>query len=157
MYKQLRKDSSYSRQGLPDYLVTFRKWTEDCEDREPITKTKDSFPLEKWQKYASPCWFDIKRTDVLNGYKGARDEEDEKHICPLQLETIKRAVELWSNPGDVIFSPFLGIGSEIYESLLLGRKGIGIELKESYFNCAVRNCETAVKELVAETRQLKLI
>lgn len=157
LYKQLRKDSSYSRQGLPDYLVAFRKWTEDCEDREPITKTKDSFPLEKWQKYASPCWFDIKRTDVLNGYKGARDEEDEKHICPLQLETIERAVELWSNPGDVVFSPFLGIGSEIYESLLLGRKGIGIELKESYFTCAVRNCETAVKELVAETRQLKLI
>lgn len=156
LYKQLRKDSSYSRQGLPDYLVMFRKWTEECEDREPIVKTKEGFPLEKWRKYASPCWEDIKRTDVLNNYKGARGAADEKHICPLQLETIKRAVELWTNPGDIVLSPFMGIGSEIYESILLGRKGIGFELKESYFELAAKNCQSAVGEVEAEAKQIKL-
>lgn len=156
LYKQLRKDSSYSRQGLPDYLVIFRKWTDDYEDKEPVTKTKEGFPLEKWQKYASPCWDDISRTDVLNGYKGATDINDEKHICPLQLETIKRAVELWSNPDDIVFTPFMGIGSEIYESLLLGRKGIGIELKTSYFNDSVRNCEQAVNTYNMAKSQLTL-
>ena len=156
LYKQLRKDSSYSRQGLPDYLVIFRKWTDDYEDKEPVTKTKEGFPLEKWQKYASPCWDDISRTDVLNGYKGATDINDEKHICPLQLETIKRAVELWSNPDDIVFTPFMGIGSEIYESLLLGRRGIGIELKTSYFNDSVRNCEQAVNTYNMAKSQLTL-
>ncbi len=156
LYKQLRKDSSYSRQGLPDYLVIFRKWTDDYEDKEPVTKTEEGFPLEKWQKYASPCWDDISRTDVLNGYKGATDINDEKHICPLQLETIKRAVELWSNPDDIVFTPFMGIGSEIYESLLLGRKGIGIELKTSYFNDSVRNCEQAVNAYNMAKSQLTL-
>ncbi len=156
LYKQLRKDSSYSRQGLPDYLVVFRKWTEDYEDRMPITKTKEDFPLEMWQKYASPCWYDIKRTDVLNNYKGARDEQDEKHICPLQLETIKRAVELWTNPDDIVLTPFMGIGSEVYESILLGRKGIGIELKDSYFNMAVKNCESALRKLEEDKSQLNI-
>lgn len=156
LYKQLRKDSSYSRQGLPDYLVVFRKWTTDYNDKEPVIKTKENFPLEMWQKYASPCWFDIKRTDVLNGYKGAKEQNDEKHICPLQLETIKRAIELWSNPGDIVFSPFLGIGSEIYESLVLGRNGIGFELKESYFNDAANNCKIAVEQCEADKRQLSL-
>lgn len=117
LYKQLRKDSSYSRMGLPEYLVIFRKW-KDIESPAPITKTKEDFPLEKWQKYASPCWFDINRTDVLNG-RDARSGDDEKHICPLQLETIKRAVELWTNPNDIVFTPFLGIGSEVYQSVLL--------------------------------------
>lgn len=156
LYKQLRKDSSYSRQGLPDYLVVFRKWTEDYDDREPITKTKEGFPLEMWQKYASPCWFDIKRTDVLNGYKGAKEEQDEKHICPLQLEVIKRAVELWSNPDDIILTPFMGIGSEVYEALKLGRRGIGFELKESYFNQAVANCEGILREQEEASCQLNL-
>ena len=136
LYKQLRKDSSYSRQGLPDYLVIFRKW--DGEDEEPVTKTKESFPLEKWQKYASPVWDDIQQTKVLN-CQLARDNQDEKHICPLQLDVIERAVELWTNPGDVVFSPFMGIGSEGYQSLKMGRKFIGIELKRSYFERAVVN------------------
>ena len=136
--------------------MIFRKWTENYEDREPITKTKDEFPLEIWQKYASPCWFDIKRTDVLNNYRGARDEEDEKHICPLQLEVIKRAVELWSNQGDIVLTPFLGIGSEVYEAIKLGRKGIGFELKESYFEQAVNNCFNAISELADSHRQLSL-
>lgn len=156
LYKQLKKDSSYSRQGLPDYLVIFRKWTAECEDREPITHTPEDFTLDMWQKYASPCWFDIKRTDVLNGYKGAREQEDEKHICPLQLEVIKRAVELWTNPNDIVLTPFLGIGSEIYQALKLGRRGIGFELKESYFGQSVANCDMAVREVEEDERQIKM-
>lgn len=138
LYKQLRKDSSFSRQGLPDYLVLFRKWPKDYIDPEPITHTKQDFPLEKWQNYASPVWFDINQMNVLN-CKLARDDQDEKHICPLQLDVIERALELWSNPGDTIFSPFAGIGSEGYVSLKLGRKFIGIELKRSYYNIAIKN------------------
>ena len=139
LYKQLRKDSSYSRQGMPDYLVVFRKWTEDYEDAEPVTHTKENFPLEMWQRYASPVWFDIRRTNVLN-CKIARENEDEKHICPLQLDVIERAIELWTNPDDIVFTPFLGIGSEAYQALKMGRRAVGIELKESYFNQAVANC-----------------
>lgn len=156
LYKQLRKDSSYSRQGLPDYIVAFRKWTDEYEDKEAITKTKESFPLEKWQKYASPCWFDIKRTDVLNGYKGAGDSEDEKHICPLQLETIKRVVELWSNPNDTVLTPFGGIGSEVYQSILSGRKGVGFEIKESYFYEMAKNCANAVNLLEEDEKQISI-
>lgn len=155
LYKQLRKDSSYSRQGLPEYLVIFRKWDKDIESQEPITKTKEDFPLEKWQKYASPCWFDISRTDVLNG-RDATSGDDEKHICPLQLETIKRAVELWTNPDDVVFTPFLGIGSEVYQSVLLGRKGLGFELKKSYFKKAEYFCTQAMENYNVERGQLNL-
>lgn len=143
LYKQLRKDSSYSRQGMPDYLVIFRKWTEDCEDAEPVTHTKENFPLEMWQRYASPVWFDIRRTNVLN-CKIARENEDEKHICPLQLDVIERAIELWTNPDDIVFTPFLGIGSEAYQALKMGRRAVGIELKESYFHQAVANCNDVI-------------
>lgn len=143
LYKQLRKDSSYSRQGMPDYLVVFRKWTEDCEDAEPVTHTKENFPLEMWQRYASPVWFDIRRTNVLN-CKIARENEDEKHICPLQLDVIERAIELWTNPDDIVFTPFLGIGSEAYQALKMGRRAVGTELKESYFNQAVANCNEVI-------------
>lgn len=143
LYKQLRKDSSYSRQGMPDYLVIFRKWTEDYEDAEPVTHTKENFPLEMWQRYASPVWFDIRRTNVLN-CKIARENEDEKHICPLQLDVIERAIELWTNPDDIVFTPFLGIGSEAYQALKMGRRAVGIELKKSYFNQAVANCNEVI-------------
>lgn len=143
LYKQLRKDSSYSRQGMPDYLVIFRKWTEEYEDAEPVTHTKDSFSLDMWQRYASPVWFDIKRTNVLN-FRVAKESSDEKHICPLQLDVIERAIELWTNPDDIIFTPFLGIGSEAYQALKMNRRAVGIELKESYFKQAVNYCESAI-------------
>lgn len=143
LYKQLKKDSSYSRQGMADYLVVFRKWTEDYNDAEPVTHTPESFELPKWQEYASPVWMDIQRTNVLNG-RGARTEEDEKHICPLQLDVIERAIELWTNPDDIVFTPFLGIGSEAYQALKMGRRAIGIELKESYFEMAIDNCRNAM-------------
>lgn len=143
LYKQLKKDSSYSRQGMADYLVVFRKWTEDYNDAEPVTHTPESFELPKWQEYASPVWMDIQRTNVLNG-RGARTEEDEKHICPLQLDVIERAIELWTNPDDIVFTPFLGIGSEAYQALKMGRRAIGIELKESYFEMAIDNCRDAM-------------
>lgn len=143
LYKQLKKDSSYSRQGMADYLVVFRKWTEDYNDAEPVTHTPESFELPKWQEYASPVWMDIQRTNVLNG-RGARTEEDEKHICPLQLDVIERAIDLWTNPDDIVFTPFLGIGSEAYQALKMGRRAIGIELKESYFEMAIDNCREAM-------------
>ncbi len=145
LYKQLRKDSTYSRQGMPDYLLIFRKWTEDCLDAEPVTHTKDDFPLEMWQRYASPVWFDIKQTNVLN-IKAAKEDKDEKHICPLQLDVIERAIELWTNPGDIVFTPFLGIGSEAYQALKMKRRAVGMELKESYFNQAVQNCMQVLEE-----------
>lgn len=148
LYKTLRADSSYSRQGMPEYLLIFRKWPQTEEQElaiEPVTHTKDDFPLEMWQRYASPVWFDIRQTRVLN-VEQARESQDEKHICPLQLDVIERAVELWTNPGDVVFSPFAGIGSEGYESLRLGRKFVGAELKKSYFDVARRNLERMVRE-----------
>ena len=96
-----------------------------------------------WRRYASPVWMDIRQSNTLNA-KNARDEKDERHICPLQLDVIARAIELWSNPGDIVFTPFLGIGSEAYQAILMGRRAMGIELKESYFNDAVVNCDTVV-------------
>jgi len=114
LYKQLRADSTFSRQGMPEYLLIFRKWAQSEEQElaiEPVTHTKEDFPLDIWQRYASPVWFDIRQTRVLN-VEQARESQDEKHICPLQLDVIERAVQLWSNPGDVVFSPFAGIGSE---------------------------------------------
>lgn len=148
LYKQVRKDASFSRQGLPDYLVVFRKWAEDEEDEkliEPVEHTKKDFPLPIWQNYASPVWMDIQRTNVLNVYQ-AREDKDEKHICPLQLDVIERAIDLWTNKGDIVFSPFMGIGSEIYTAVKMGRKGIGIELKESYFEHSYKNIMMAVQE-----------
>jgi hypothetical protein len=139
LYKQLRKDSAMSRQGIPDYLVTMRK---PGINPEPITKTYDSFPVDRWQRYASPVWMDIDPSDTLQR-EAARAHDDERHICPLQLQVIERAIELWTNPGDVVLSPFAGIGSEGYVSLQSGREFIGIELKESYYVQAVANLKAA--------------
>lgn len=136
LHKQVKKDSSMSRVGIPDYLLVFRK---DGEHEHPIHCGID---VDTWQKYASPVWMDIDYSNTLNAVAG-REGSDEKHICPLQLDTIKRAVTLWSNEGDTVLTPFLGIGSEVYQSVLLNRKGIGFELKESYFNEAVKNCKKA--------------
>ncbi|MEN6621535.1 MAG: site-specific DNA-methyltransferase [Smithella sp.] len=138
LHKQLKKDSAMSRQGIPDYLVTMRK---PGENDEPITHTDESFPVKIWQKYASPVWMDINPSDTLQ-YRSAREQSDERHICPLQLQVISRALDLWTNPGDVVLSPFAGIGSEGYVSLQKGRKFIGVELKESYYNQAVANLDS---------------
>jgi len=140
LHKQLKKDSCMSRQGIPDYLVTMRK---PGENPEPVTHTNDSFPVAVWQKYASPIWTDINPSDTLQ-HTSARDEKDERHICPLQLTVIRRALNLWTNPGDIVLTPFLGIGSESYVALEMGRRTIGIELKPSYFQQAVKNCASVV-------------
>ena len=139
LYKQLRKDSAMSRQGIPDYLVTMRK---PGENPEPVTKTHEGFPVGVWQRYASPVWMDINPSDTLT-FRSAREEDDERHICPLQLDVIKRAIELWSNPGDLVLSPFAGIGSEGYMALQLGRQFVGAELKRSYWDQAKANLSHA--------------
>ena len=139
LHKTIRKDSSMSRQGIPDYLVTMRK---PGENAEPISHTHETFPVDKWQRYASPVWMDVNPTRTLQ-YKTARESDDERHICPLQLDVIERAMELWSNPGDMVFSPFTGIGSEGYVSIEMGRKFVGAELKKSYFELAKRNLSEA--------------
>lgn len=139
LYKQIKKDSAMSRQGIPDYLVTMRK---PGVNPDPVTKDPDEFPVDLWQRYASPVWFDINPSNTLQ--KGsAREHEDERHICPLQLEVIERAVRLWTNPDDLVLSPFMGIGSEGYVSLQLGRRFLGIELKQSYYRQAVANLQNA--------------
>jgi len=143
LYKQLRKDSAMSRQGIPDYLVTMRKPGENVE---PVTKTHESFPVDVWQRYASPVWMDINPSDTLQ-FRSAREHNDERHICPLQLEVIQRAVELWSNPGDTVLSPFAGIGSEGYVSLQMGRKFVGVELKRSYWTQAAANLAQAKAQM----------
>ena len=141
LHKQIKKDSAMCRQGIADYLVTMRK---PGDNPEKITHTNESFPVQVWQNYASPVWMDINPSDTLQRTY-AREEKDEKHICPLQLDVIKRGINLWTNPNDIVFTPFMGIGSEIYQALKMGRRGIGIELKESYYNQAVVNCENAEK------------
>lgn len=147
LHKQLKKDSCMSRQGIPDYLVTFRK---PGDNPERVTHTNESFPVSLWQRYASPVWMDINPSNTLQR-ESAREEQDERHVCPLQLEVIERAIDLWSNPGDVVLTPFLGIGSEAYVALQKGRKAIGIELKESYFKQAVANCKS-----VADNNQISM-
>ncbi len=144
LHKQLSKDSAMSRVGIPDYLMVFRK---EGEHTDPI---HCDINVDTWQQWASPVWMDIDYSDTLNKMN-ARDGKDEKHICPLQLPTIKRAVSLWSNPNDIVLTPFMGIGSEVYQSILLGRKGIGFELKESYFKEAVKNVKSAELEVSQET------
>lgn len=138
LHKQVKKDSTMSRVGLPDYVLVFRK---DGERNNPV---HCDINVDTWQKYASPVWDDINYSNTLN-LKGSRDEKDEKHICPLQLDTIDRLLTLYSNEGDTVLTPFLGIGSEVYQSVLRNRKAIGIELKESYYNAAVRNCNNALE------------
>jgi len=142
LHKQLKKDSCMSRQGIPDYLVTMRK---PGENLEPVTHTNESFPVDVWQRYASPVWMDINPSNTLQR-ESAREEQDEKHICPLQLEVIERGLELWTNPTDKVLSPFAGIGSEGYSALKTGRKFVGIELKGSYYTQAVANLKKAELE-----------
>jgi DNA modification methylase len=135
LYKQLQKDSSKSRGGMPDYLLTFIK---PGENASPIAHTPTDFPLERWQEWASPVWMTVNQSNVLN-VKMAREQNDERHLCPLQLDVIERALIMWSNPGDIILSPFMGIGSEGYCSLKLRRRFVGIELKESYWRQSCAN------------------
>lgn len=149
LHKQLKKNSAMSRQGIPDFLVTMRK---PGDNPEPVTHTDESFPVSVWQKYASPIWTDIKPGDTLQK-NSAREEKDERHICPLQLEVIKRGIELWSNPGDIVFDPFGGIGSTPYMALRMDRRGLAIELKESYYKQMVANCEKAMDEPILEDLQ----
>lgn len=169
LHKQIEKDSTISGQGLADYMVMFRKpgdnalpvagpFTEWYGDKtldisreaydkhaaETRADGKDPWPYDKWasilvwQRYASPVWMDIDQTNTLQ-YREARDEKDELHISPLQLDVIARCIDLWSNPGDSVLTPFMGIGSEVYVAAEMGRKGIGIELKSSYYRQAVKN------------------
>lgn len=139
LHKQLKKDSCMSRQGIPDYLVTMRK---PGDNPERVSHTDESFPVSLWQRYASPVWMDINPSDTLQR-ESAREEKDERHICPLQLEVIRRALSLWTNERDTVFSPFAGIGSEGYQALKMGRKFIGVELKPSYYNAAKQNLTNA--------------
>lgn len=139
LWKQIKKDSSMSRQGIPDYVVTFRK---PGINPKPVAHTPEEFPVSEWQQLASPCWMDIKQSNTLNR-KAAREEQDERHIAPLQLDLIQRCLRLWTIKDDVVFSPFMGIGSEGYMSLGMGRKFIGVELKKSYYDLAVKNLHDA--------------
>mgnify|MGYP003423222767 FL=1 len=148
LHKQVKKDSTMSRVGIPDYVMIFRK---DGERTDPVTNT--SIPVDLWQKYASPVWMDIDYGNTLQGYRNGRDENDEKHIAPLQLDTIERLIHLYSNKGDTIFTPFMGIGSEVFQAVKMERKGIGFELKESYFDLAKKNLQTCIEN----KKQLTLI
>ena len=136
LYKQLRADSTISRQGLAEYLLVFRKWAKEGEEVVPVTHTHESFPLERWQEWASPVWSDTRTTDVLEA-EGARAPGDEKHICPMPLDLTTRATHLWSNEGDTVLSPFMGIGSEGVVALRNRRRFIGVELKDTYYKQAV--------------------
>lgn len=143
LHKQLKKDSCASRMGRPDYVLVFRKnILHEANYPQPVGHTAEEFPVDQWQQWASPVWMDIRQTNVLQ-YRDAKDDEDERHICPLQLDVIERCVTLWSNPGDLVLSPFSGIGSEGYQALKMGRKFVGAELKDSYFGVACRNLQAA--------------
>lgn len=152
MHKQLCKDSTRSRAGIPQYLLAFRK---DGENTEPVAHIDgltefvgENPPIhgnlshERWRRYASPVWMDINFSNTLNA-KAARDNEDERHVCPMALDLIERAIQLWSNPGDVVFDPFSGVGSTGYQAIKMGRKFVGSELKQSYFAQACKNIESA--------------
>jgi DNA modification methylase len=159
LHKQLKKDSSMSRQGIPDYLVTMRKPGVNQEpiagklnyfagesDRnfptKPVENVDERTSIDIWQRYASPIWMDINPSDTLQK-ESAREDADERHVCLLQLSVIERGVQLWSNPGDTIFSPFTGIGSEGHVAIKTGRKFVGAELKQSYYQQAKANLEIA--------------
>ena len=162
LHKSVRENSAMCRQGLPDYLITMRapgvqldrvthyKDAEGCLKAcvngglNPAVEMNKIYPVNHWQEVASPIWMDINPSDTLQ-YQSAREHDDERHICPLQLEVIRRGVQLWTNPGEVVLSPFAGIGSEGHVSLQLGRKFIGIELKESYYRQAARNLQDALR------------
>lgn len=141
LHKSVRENSAMCRMGIPDYLVTMRA-PGDQLDR--VTHTREDYPVDRWQKVASPVWTDINPSDTLQ-YQSAREHDDERHICPLQLEVIRRGVELWTNPGDVVLSPFAGIGSEGFVSVQMGRKFVGVELKDSYYKQASQNLAAAMR------------
>jgi len=141
LHKQVKKDSTMSRVGIPDYVMIFRK---DGERNNPVTNTDLSVDL--WQKYASPVWMDINYSNTLQGFRNGREENDEKHICPLQLDTIERLIHLYSNKGDTVLTPFMGIGSEVYQAVKMERKGVGFELKESYFDLAKANLKAIISQ-----------
>ena len=135
LYKQLQKDSTRSRAGMPDYVLVFRK---PGQNDNPVGHKPSEFPVTQWQKWASPVWMDINQTNTLN-VAIAREAADEKHLCPLQLDLIERTLILWSNPGDTVLSPFMGVGSEGHCAVKLRRKFIGVELKEAYWRRACIN------------------
>lgn len=145
--KRKNSDANLSRQGIPDYLVTMRK---PGDNKVPIQHDNETFPVSLWQKYASPVWMDINQSDTLQR-DSAREEKDEKHIAPLQMEVIRRGVKLWTNPGETVLSPFMGIGSEGYVSVREGRRFIGIELKPSYYAQAIKNLDRAEREASQRT------
>lgn len=153
LHKQIRKDSAMSRMGIPDYIVTFRK---PGINPEPLDHTHENYSVDHWQQVASPVWdeypapvwWDINQSATLQR-KSARTEKDEKHICPLQLPVIERCVELWSKEHEIVLDPFDGIGSTGYQALKMGRRHVGIELKESYFRQAALNLEAAEREAQA--------
>jgi hypothetical protein len=150
LHKQIKKDSALSRQGIPDYLVVMRKpganpepvagpLTSYAGDNPPTrTGQKDKDSINVWQRYASPVWMDINPSDTLQ-FRSARDNNDERHICPLQLQVIERSIQLWTNPNDIVLDPFNGIGSSGHVALKMGRRYVGIELKESYYRAAITN------------------
>lgn len=140
LHKQVKKDSTQVRVGIPDYVMIFRK---EGEGVNPVTNT--DLPVDLWQKYASPVWMDIDYGNTLQGFRNGRENNDEKHICPLQLDTIERLIHLYTNKGDTVFTPFMGIGSEVFQAVKMQRKGYGIELKESYFDLAKKNCASAIE------------
>jgi DNA modification methylase len=135
LHKSVRENAAMCRMGIPDYLITVRA---PGEQDERVTHGADEYPVELWQKVASPVWMDINQSDTLQ-FRSAREHDDERHICPLQLEVIRRGVMLWTNPGDIVLSPFMGIGSEGYVALEMGRRFVGVELKASYYAQAVAN------------------
>lgn len=139
LHKQVKKDSSMCRMGIPDYILTMRK---KGENPERITHTDEEFPVDVWQRYASPVWFDINQSDTLQR-ESAREQEDERHICPLQLPVIQRCIELWTNANDIVLDPFGGIGSTAYVARTLGRRAVSCELKESYYRQMVENVKNA--------------
>ena len=148
LHKQLKKDSCMSRQGIPDYLVTMRK---PGTNQDPVEHSNESFPVREWQQYASPVWDDINPSDTIT-FRSAREHADERHVCPLQLEVIRRALRLWSRPNDLVLSPFAGVGSEGAVSIEQERRFIGVELKRSYYDQACRNLDAA--ELAAKQGKL---
>lgn len=167
LWRNFHEQAEVVRQGMPDYLVVFRKWSDDMDELGKHVKqrrvqgdyigtkppqaweirpgrrpTEENYSIAVWQRYASPVWFDIQQTNVLN-YQQVKDPNDEKHICPLQLDVIERCIDLWTNPGDVVFDPFAGIGSVPRSALKLHRRALGIELKPSYWRAAIKYCREA--------------
>lgn len=138
LHKTIRTNATMCRQGIPDYLITMRKPGAVVDK---VDHGQD-LPVDEWQKLASPVWMDINPSDTLQ-FRSARDHDDERHICPLQLDVIRRGVRLWTKKGDVVLSPFTGIGSEGFVSIEMGRKFIGAELKKSYYDQAVKNLASA--------------